>query len=159
MKNQQFFVKMVLDNWQGQLNAMDKLLVRLSDGQLMNAIAPGRNRGIYLLGHLVAVHDLMLPLLRFEDVVYPDLQPVFVDAPDRAFETMHPVEMLRKQWSAVNERLLTHFNSLPTADWFIRHANVSEEDFAKEPKRNRLNVIIGRTSHLTYHRGQLILLA
>jgi len=62
-----------------------------------NAIAPGRNRGIYLLGHLVAVHDLMLPLLRFEDVIYPDLQPVFVDAPDRAFETMPPVEILRKQ--------------------------------------------------------------
>jgi len=45
----------------------------------------------------VAVHDLMLPLLRFEDVIYPDLQPVFVDAPDHAFETMPPVEILRKQ--------------------------------------------------------------
>jgi uncharacterized damage-inducible protein DinB len=158
MNDQQFFVKMVLDNWQGQVNAMSTLLGKLSDEQLMNEIAPGRNRAVYLLGHLVAVHDLMLPLLRFEEVVYPDLQPVFVDAPDRAFSTMPPVKILRKQWSAINERLTAHFNALPTSDWFTRHANVSEEDFAKEPKRNRLNVVIGRTSHLTYHRGQLILI-
>jgi uncharacterized damage-inducible protein DinB len=158
MNDQQFFVKMVLDNWQGQINAMGKLLGRLPNAHLMNEIAPGRNRGIYLLGHLVAVHDLMLPLLRFEEVIYPDLQPVFVDAPDRAFETIPQAEILRAQWSAINERLLNHFNALPIEDWFTRHANVSKEDFAKEPKRNRLNVVIGRASHLTYHRGQLILL-
>jgi hypothetical protein len=158
MNDQQFFVKMILDNWQGQINAMSIALGKLSDEQLMNEISPERNRGIYLLGHLVAVHDLMLPLLRFEEVVYPDLQPIFVDAPDRAFESIPPAEILRAQWSAINERLLTHFNTLPIADWFTRHANVSDEDFAKEPKRNRLNVVIGRTSHLTYHRGQLILL-
>lgn len=158
MNDQDFFVKMVLDNWQGQINAMSKLLDKLTDEQLMNAIAPARNRGIYLLGHLIAVHDLMLPLLRFEEVIYPDLQPVFVDAPDRSFETIPPSKILRNQWSAINEKLLTHFVGLQTADWFTRHANVSEEDFAKEPKRNRLNVVIGRTSHLTYHRGQLILL-
>jgi hypothetical protein len=158
MNDQQFFVKMVMDNWQGQINAMSKLLGKLSDEQLIKAIAPARNRGIYLLGHLVAVHDLMLPLLRFEEVIYPDLQPVFVDAPDRAFEMMPPATALREQWSLINERLLGHFTALPVTDWFTRHANVSEEDFAKEPKRNRLNVVIGRTSHLTYHRGQLILL-
>lgn len=158
MNDQHFFVKMVLENWQGQINAMDKLLGRLTDEQLMNEISPGRNRGVYLLGHLVAVHDLMLPLLRFEEVIYPDLQPVFVDAPDRAFETIPPAIILREQWSVINESLLNHFNALPTVEWFTRHTNVSEEDFIKEPKRNRLNVVIGRTSHLTYHRGQLIFL-
>jgi hypothetical protein len=158
MNNQEFFVKMILDNWQGQINAMNKLLGSLSDEQLMNEISPTRNRGIYLLGHLVAVHDLMLPLLRFEEVIYPDLQPVFVDAPDDTFETIPSLAILKEQWSIINERLLGHFHALPTVDWFTRHANVSEEDFKKEPRRNRLNVVIGRTSHLTYHRGQLILL-
>ena len=158
MNDQHFFVKMVLENWQGQINAMDKLLVRLTNEQLMNEISPGRNRGVYLLGHLVTVHDLMLPLLRFEEVIYPDLQPVFVDAPDRAFETIPPAIILREQWSVINERLLNHFHALPTVEWFTRHTNVSEEDFIKEPKRNRLNVVIGRTSHLTYHRGQLLFL-
>jgi hypothetical protein len=29
---------------------------------------------------------------------------------------------------------------------------------AKEPHRNRLNVLLGRMNHLSFHRGQLILL-
>ncbi len=35
---------------------------------------------------------------------------------------------------------------------------VSDEDFEKEPHRNKLNIIVTRTSHLSYHTGQLILL-
>ena len=49
--------------------------------------------------------------------------------------------------------------ALPAAEWFTRHANISEADFPKEPHRNRLNVLLSRTSHLAYHRGQLVLLA
>jgi hypothetical protein len=35
---------------------------------------------------------------------------------------------------------------------------VSPEDFAKEPHRNRLNVLISRTNHMANHIGQLLLL-
>ena len=43
-------------------------------------------------------------------------------------------------------------------EWFTRHANFSEADFPKVPHRNRLNVVISRTNHLAYHRGQLVLI-
>ena len=43
------------------------------------------------------------------------------------------------------------------ADWFARHTSVSEEDFAKEPHRNRLNVIITHCTWKTYHLGQMAL--
>jgi hypothetical protein len=36
-------------------------------------------------------------------------------------------------------------------DWFSRHMLVSPEDFAKEPHRNKLNVIINRTNHMANH--------
>jgi len=39
-----------------------------------------------------------------------------------------------------------------------KHTSVSEEDFAKEPHRNRLNVLTTRTTHLASHYGQLIFL-
>jgi hypothetical protein len=42
--------------------------------------------------------------------------------------------------------------------WFEKHAALSEEDFSREPYRNKLNIIITRTSHLQYHTGQLVLL-
>jgi uncharacterized damage-inducible protein DinB len=158
MNDRQLFVKMALDSWQGQLRATNNTLGKLSDEQFENEISPGRNRGIYLLGHLTAVHDLMLPLLRFGESIYPDLQPVFIDSPDKMITPIPSVTQLRNQWNEVNEKLISHFNDLPIDEWFTRHENISEEDFIVEPQRNRLNVLLGRTIHLSYHRGQLNLL-
>jgi hypothetical protein len=110
-----------------------------------------------ILGHLAAVNDLLLPLLRMGESIYPELQPAFVDAPDKAFPPP-PTALLRIQWKEVNEKLLFLFNELPAREWFTRHANIMEDDFIKEPHRNRLNVLLGRTMHLSYHRGQLMLL-
>lgn len=47
---------------------------------------------------------------------------------------------------------------LSPADWFAKHTAVSDEDFAKEPHRNRLNVLLSRTIHQSNHLGQLSLL-
>ena len=147
------FVKMALDTWTERVKATSELIDRLSDDQLMNEVAPGRNRGIYLVGHLATVHDMMLPLLRFQEMLYPALKPVFLDVPDRTVPSLPPVQQLREQWTAVNETLMKHATGLSAEEWFTRHASVSEADFAKEPHRNRLNVLLGRTNHLSYHRG------
>jgi uncharacterized damage-inducible protein DinB len=100
----------------------------------------------------------MLPLLRFEEPIYPELQPMFVDAADKAIADLPSSEQLRAQWAEVNDKLSYRFYQLPVDEWFTRHANVSEEDFGKEPHRNRLNVVNGRIMHMSYHRGQLLLL-
>ena len=39
----------------------------------------------------------------------------------------------------------------------LLHSAVSEEDFVKEPLRNRLAVLASRTNHVSYHGGQLVL--
>lgn len=159
MSDQQgLFVKMALDAWNNEIKFTSALLDKLTDEQLMNEVAPSRNRGIYLLGHLTAVHDRLMPLLRFQDVMYPELSKPFLDEADKAVADLPSVAQLREQWKAVNNTLNDHMTRLPAGEWFTRHASVSEEDFAKEPHRNRLNVVISRTSHLAYHRGQLALL-
>lgn len=149
---------MITDSWHGQMAATNKIFDNLSDEELMNEVSPGRNRGIYLLGHLTAVHDLMLPLLRFEEAKYPELQPIFIKSPDKAVDEIPSATQLRQQWKEVNETLSNHIDNLPADDWFTRHAKISEEDFIKEPHRNRLNVLLDRTIHLSNHRGQLLLL-
>jgi hypothetical protein len=58
----------------------------------------------------------------------------------------------------LNEVLGQKFNSLQPGEWFGKHTAVSDKDFIKEPHRNKLNIIITRTSHLSYHTGQFILL-
>ena len=156
--NNELVIKMVTDSWRKQLVATNKIFDNLSDEELMQEVAPGRNRAIYLLGHLTAVHDRMLPLLRFEEAKYPELDRVFLESPDKAVEEIPSAQQLRQQWKEVNDTLLNHIKSLPADEWFTRHANISEEDFIKEPNRNRLNVLLDRTIHLSNHRGQLLLL-
>ena len=152
------FIKMVLDNWNVYVKRTDDLFNALSDEQLMSQVSPGRNRGIYLLGHLAAVHDRMLPLLGFEKQRYPDLEAPFHDNPDDPNSNTHSIIELKKRWKEINETLSGHFQKQSREDWFQKHTAVSEEDFKKEPNRNKLNVIINRSGHLASHYGQLLFL-
>lgn len=158
MDTAEVFVHMAVSAWRNEIKATDLVLGGLSDDRLMKEVSTGRNRGIYLLGHLTAEHDLMLPLLRFQEALYPALKEPFIDEPDKAVVELPPLAQLRAQWAEVNGQLMGHIERMAPADWFTRHANISDADFPKEPHRNRLNVLISRTNHLAYHRGQLVLL-
>ena len=158
MQQQDLFVKLVLDSWYSHVSRTDKLFETLNDEQLLKEIAPGKNRGIYLLGHLAAVHDRMLPLLGFGVQQYPQLDVPFITSADKTVSEIPSAADLRNCWKEVNTTLDNHFKTLQPADWFLRHTSVSEEDFAKEPHRNRLNIVISRTNHLANHLGQLLLL-
>ncbi|HEY5824275.1 MAG TPA: DinB family protein [Cyclobacteriaceae bacterium] len=152
------FIKMALTNWQAQNTRVDKLLEALTDEQLYAEIAPKKNTGIYLFGHLVATNDALLPLFGLGDKIYPELQTLFQTTPDKSGLTFPSIAELKKYWKEVNEKLTLHFSQFSTSDWFAKHTAVSEEDFIKEPHRNRLNVLIGRSIHQGYHLGQLVLL-
>jgi hypothetical protein len=154
----QIIVKSVLDSWNARIKEANNILDNLTDEQLQKEISPNKNRGIYLLGHLTAVHDKMLPLLNFEPQQYSNLDDTFLAKPDKAVVEMPSAKDLRTYWKSTNEKLTKHFNALKPDDWFEKHSAVSAEDFAKEPHRNRINVVLSRTSHLSYHLGQLALL-
>jgi hypothetical protein len=154
----QLIVKSVLDAWNSRIEAANKMFDSLSDEDLQKEVSPGRNRAIYLLGHLALVHDKMLPLLNFESQHYADLDDTFLNKPDKAVSNMPSAKEIRAVWKNVNSKLSEHFNKLSPDEWFQKHSSVSEEDFAKEPHRNRLNVVVGRTNHLQYHIGQVALI-
>lgn len=158
MEAKQLAVKSILDAWYSRIEAANKLIDSLSDEDLHKEVSPGRNRGLYLLGHLALVHDKMLPLLNFEAQLYPHLDDVFLNNPDKAISDIPTVKELRIIWNAVNSKLATHCANLSTDGWFEKHNAVSAEDFLKEPYRNRLNVLVGRTNHLQYHVGQIALI-
>lgn len=149
---------MVLDAWQTQIKHTDDLFNSLSDEQLMQEVAPGKNRAIYLLGHLTAVHDRMLPLLGLGDQRYPFLNKMFLESPDKTEPNLPSTDDLRNYWKEINNVLSEAFAKLSVEEWFQKHNAVSEVDFAKEPHRNKLNTIINRTNHLANHLGQLLLL-
>ena len=158
MNTNQIMVKMVLDRWDGSIANFNKILDSLNDEQLQKEIAPGKNRGIYVLGHLIAVHDDMLTLLDMGQKLYPEINEPFIKSPDKAIATIPSTQKLRSLWMQQCETLQQKFRNLKPEDWFSKHTAVSVEDFANEPHRNKLNIIITRTSHLQYHSGQLVLL-
>ena len=159
MNNQkELMVKLVLDAWNTHLVRTGKLLDQLTDEQLQKEVAPGRNTGTYLLGHLVAVHDSLFPLLGTGEKLYPTLEEIFIRQPDKSGSEKPEVKELRNYWNEVNNKLANDFAKFSADEWLQKHTSVSEEDFAKEPHRNRLNVLISRTNHLAYHFGQLAFL-
>lgn len=151
-------VKMTLIAWDTQNGYLNKLISSLSDEQLSKEIAPGRNTGTYLLGHLIAVSDAMLPVLGFDERLFPELDNVFINNPDKSGLKMPAVSELKEKLKAVNGKLESHFQAASVDEWLDKHTAVSAEDFAKEPHRNKLNVVINRTNHMANHIGQMLLL-
>jgi hypothetical protein len=151
-------VKTVLHNWNLQNERMDTLLDQLTDEDLARETAPGRNTGNWLLGHLTAVSDGMLPLLGLRDKLYPWLQHIFIDNSDHGGLEFPPTGDLRKFRKDVNDALTDYFNVMQPEDWLSRHQAVGEKDFLEEPHRNKIGMLINRTAHLAYHLGQMIYL-
>jgi hypothetical protein len=153
--DRQLFVKMVLSNWELQISRMNNLLGKLSDDELASPTATSRNTGVYLLGHLVAVSDGMFTFLGLGERLNPAMDELFLRNPENSGLAKPSIAELKEYWNNVNTVLAQKINEMPADDWFTRHTAVSEEDFAKEPHRNKLNIVINRTNHLSYHLGQL----
>ena len=151
-------VKMTLTAWETQNNYLQKMIESLPDEQLAKEIAPGKNTGTYLLGHLIAVSDALFPLLGFGDRLFPALENIFITNPDKSGLDKPGITQLKENLKAVNAKLATHFQSATVDEWLSRHTIVSAEDFEKEPHRNKLNVVISRTNHMANHIGQMLLL-
>ena len=151
-------VQLAIGAWDIQNSRLLKLLESLQEERLLDEIAPGKNTGIYLLGHLIAVHDNMLPVLGLGERLYPHLDEVFLRNPDKSGLPKPSVSELKSNLNEVNARLAAGFATLSPANWLERHTAVSEADFEKEPHRNKLNLLLNRTGHLAYHLGQLVFL-
>jgi len=152
-------IDVTLRSWNTWVGRVSRLFESLSDADLLAEIAPGKNRPVYLLGHLIAANDFMLPQLRLGYVTFPHLREIFVIEPDRAAAELPPISQLRSNWTELNAILASHFDQLSPAQWLERHSGVSEKDFLREPHRNRLSILVGRTNHVSYHLGQLMFLA
>lgn len=158
MTSNELIVKMVFDRWNTLIKNADTLINDLSNEQFQREVSPGKNTGLYLLGHLIAVHDDMIPILNLGEKEYPDLFEMFVKSPDKSTVKKPDIEDLKIIWNNQLKSLNLKFEGITPNEWFEKHNSVSIEDFINEPHRNKLNIISTRSTHLAYHVGQLILL-
>jgi hypothetical protein len=157
MGNEGSYVALGLKVWKAQIERADKLFRSLSSDDVLREIAPGKNRLLYLWGHLTAIHDAMLPLLGIRERLYPEFDVAFVSNPDKSQAAIPSHEQVRQAWTTVNGELLKGLEKMSLPDWVQRHSAVSEEDFAKDASRNRFAILLSRTNHLSYHLGQAVL--
>ncbi len=154
MTTEKSLIDSALRGWKSNVELADKLFEALSPEQLEQEVAPGKNRLIYIWGHLAAVNDGLLPLLGIGERRHPEFDGMFISNPDRSIQLTVSGQSLKGAWQEINQELWEGFSKFSASDWAQRHTAVSEGDFEREPHRNRFTVLLGRTAHLAYHLGQ-----
>jgi uncharacterized damage-inducible protein DinB len=154
MTNDEIVTITAFNSWKLIISRLDKALEDLTDDELQRQVAPGKNRVFYLLGHLTAVHDRMFSLLDLGERLHPELDDAYITNSDRVLADPLSATELRRAWAEVNKKLTAAFAEFTLQDWLKKHAAVSNEDFAKDPSRNRLAIVMNRTNHASYHSGQ-----
>ena len=157
MTTEELFASTAVSSWKQVMSRLNDAVASLTDDQLERQVAPGKNRVMYIVGHLVAVNDRLFPMLGLGERLHPELDDVYLTNPDRKLPDPLSAGDLKKVWSEVHTKLTAGIEAMAPVQWLERHSAVSEEDFAKEPLRNRLAVLASRTNHVSFHAGQLVL--
>jgi hypothetical protein len=157
MTTEQLMSTTAVNTWKLVIGRFSKGIAPLTEQQLQQQVAPERNRLMYLLGHLTAVHDRMFSLLDIGERLHPELDDVYITNPDKTHSDPLSADELKQAWTEVNAKLTEAFEKLTPEEWLQKHTAVSDEDFAKDPTRNRLAILLSRTSHAAFHTGQAIL--
>src|SRR5260370_38348437 len=157
MNMENSLIAAALRGWESNVERADNLYGTLSTEQLEHQVAPGKTRLIYVWGHLAGVNDGLLPLLGIGERLHPELDAMFISKPDRSVELTVTAQSLKSAWDKINENLWEGFSKFSAADWAGRHTAVSEDEFKREPNRNKFTVLLARTAHMSYHVGQATL--
>jgi DinB superfamily len=154
----ELIIKINFTNWEKQNKQLGELIEKLTEAQLSAETAPGRNTGVYLLGHLIAVNDDMLRLMGLGEKMFPEYVELFITTPDKSGKVFPSIAEMKETFHKVTTHLNDQLRAYSAEDWLAKHTAVSDEDFAKEPLRNKLSVLISRTLHLSNHLGQMVYL-
>jgi hypothetical protein len=157
MTNEEMLANVAVSSWKLVIGRLEQGLAGLNDEELQKPVAPGKNRLQYLVGHLAAVHDRLFPMLGLGDRLYPQLDEPYLTNPDGALPDAMTGAELKQALTEVNSKLTAAFEKLTPQEWLQKHGSVSDEDFAKDPSRNRLAVLLSRTNHASFHMGQAVL--
>src|SRR5260370_38262308 len=100
-----------LRNWQATVDRTGKFFGNLSPEQLLREVAPGKNRLIYLWGHLTAFNEALIPLLGFGPRIHPELDLIFESNPDLTVPIILLGWVLNLIWQQTCNLIWTRFCS------------------------------------------------
>ena len=136
MTTEKLLIDSALRGWKFNVERAEKLFGDLSPNQLEQEVAPGKNRLIYLWGHLAAVNDRLLPLLGVGERLHPEFDNMFISNPDKSVPLTVSAKSLQAAWQEINQKLWEGLSKFSESDWARRHTAVSEQDFAREDRKS-----------------------
>jgi uncharacterized damage-inducible protein DinB len=145
--------------WETYNKRIQKSLEAIKDEHYNSPIVPGGNSPSWVMGHLADTDDALLELFGIRKRMFPELAKIYHHERDTNQAGHLSKAELSQKWNQIQEELNRVFKSMSESDWLSRHTAVSEEDFKKEPHRNKLNVMLSRVSHRASHLGQVAMQA
>ena len=74
---------LIKNAWNVQVKAVTAYFNKYDTDFYYQEVAAGRNRAVYLLGHLTASNDSLLPMLGLGERLHPELESLFLGTPDK----------------------------------------------------------------------------
>lgn len=150
-------IQICLLQWDAYAKRTQKVIDSISEHNFNSPIVPNGNSPSWILGHLADTDDKLLELFGIRSRMFPELEKIYHHEKG-ANQTGHlSKQELTTKWNAITTALDHAFKSWTEKDWLGKHTAVSEEDFIKEPQRNKLNVMLSRVEHKASHLGQIAL--
>ncbi|GHN01681.1 hypothetical protein WSM22_31700 [Cytophagales bacterium WSM2-2] len=141
--------------WNTYNTRMQKALDSISEENFHKSILENGNTPSWLFGHLVDTEDGLLELFGIRNRMYPELKTIYHHERGTNQAGHLSKSDLTAKWKTISAELDKAFKSWSEGEWMNRHTAVSEEDFKKEPHRNKLNVMLARVGHKASHLGQI----
>lgn len=156
MNTNDFMAVQLLDMWWNKVCETTEVFETLGEQNAMWPVAHGKNRVIYLLGHLLVIHDGLYPTLEIGNRRHTAYDELFL-SPQHTANVYPPFPLLLDQWIDLNEDLHGKLKQLSVSDWLSKHHHISEENFKLQPGKNKFCAMLCTTTHLYHHAGQLAL--
>lgn len=129
----------------------------LTDDEFKMEVSPGKNHGVWLLGHLVTAEDDLSTFLGKGDIMFPQYYEVFGQGSKLLPpEKYPPVSELKDAWKKVCEKNKKIYSELTDEELQQPHAMVKDID--KDYFKTKDRVIMAWHFHQLYHAGQLAIL-
>lgn len=141
---------MMLEWVNGCINSLD-------DDEFRMELSPGKNHGVWILGHLVVSEDDFSIFMGNGELLFPELVEFFAQKSKlQPPENYPPVPELRGYWDAVCRKNREIYSQLADDELDMPHALLENDDtdYFKTKKR----VIMAWQFHQMYHAGQLAVL-
>ncbi len=141
--------------WSMYNNRMQKVFETISEENYNKPISANGNSPSWIMGHLADTDDSLLELFGIGNRKHPELKTIYHhERGTNQSGHLSKIDLMTK-WKSITSELDKAFKSWSEGEWLSRHTAVSEEDFKKEPHRNKLNVMLSRVGHRASHLGQI----